>query len=263
MTDHQDLSRLRHELQAMSSGGPAVPDWTHRVRRGVRSRRRRKGLAFGALGVVAMLSIGTAGVYALGGTADDRVTVAGPSDDPAAPTAAPGSSACAPEAPLVQPTLPAPKLDQSPINDIRLTLTPNCTRPRVGDELVIYPPSNSQTITIRVLTPEPAVVGRPWPITVSASGLADREPFLQVRFDDEDKLLMIYNCAATDSSPPPATVQHTKQSFQHVFQTPGRHEVQLRADSACSYYQGEETLTVVVDVAPAQGGVEPAASPTP
>ena len=40
-------------------------------------------------------------------------------------------------------------------------------------------------------------------------------------------------------------------TVRHTFDTPGRHTLTFRADSACSYYQGFDELVVVVEVQPA------------
>ncbi len=116
------------------------------------------------------------------------------------------------------------------------------------------PPSGSQDIRISVTgRPEQPVAGQEWLLDIVVTGFADREPFVQgPHFDDEGPGFIAGTCnAPADPSPPPAREQRVERTARHVFDTPGRHKVELRAGASCSYYRGEDSLTFTVDVAPA------------
>lgn len=123
-----------------------------------------------------------------------------------------------------------------------------------------YPPYGSQDIEIQAVAAEQAVVGQEWVLEVTVTGFAEKQPFLQEpRYDGDGPGWVVGACARpVSSSPPPARAQTVRRTFRHTFDTPGRHEVLLRAESGCSYYRGMDELLLTVDVAAAG----PAPSPT-
>ena len=103
-------------------------------------------------------------------------------------------------------------------------------------------------------------MGEPWSVEITVTGNGDSEPFLQepVYPGEGGAGFVVFGCAAPeDPSPPPRREHRFTRTFAHTFRDAGRHEVLLRAESACSYYRGLAEQTVVVQVR----GDEP--TPTP
>jgi len=160
-----------------------------------------------------------------------------PTPGPSASTPRARASALAPaparSEPQAEPAPPAPSYPPYGNQDIVLTARVSDLRPQAGQEIVVE---------------------------VVATGRAEHEPFLQgPRIDDSGSGWIAGSCAAPeDPSPPPARDQRVAKTVRHTFDEPGRHTMEFRADSACSYYRGSDQITVVIDVQPAP----PQPSPT-
>jgi hypothetical protein len=226
---------LRDLMGELAEDQPAVADWPGRVR-GLVVRRRRRQRVLTAATAVAVLAVGATGVLlaAEGPDRDALVVAADPSSSPSAAVTE-GPSAPAPE----------PSASASPATS--------------------YPPSGTQAIEITASgRPTRPTVGQEYALDVVVTGFAEEPPYLQETcYDGGNCMLAIPGCVPReDTSPPPARPQRFERTFRHTFTTAGRHEVQLRAHSGCSYYQGSDELLVVVDVAP-EPSPEPSPDPSP
>lgn len=254
------LQRAMGRAEAgLAAEQPHVPDWAGPVRRRL---RRRRAAAAGAAVAVALGLVGAAATAIAGPDRADSLVAAAPSDSP---TLLPSASAAPlPEPKQASPTLraaasapPAPPTEPVPV--------PQGPQPQadLASSEPAYPPYGSQDIvlTARVSDARPQV-GQEITVEVVATGRAEHEPFLQgPRIDDSGPGWIAGSCAAPgDPSPPPAREQRVAKTVRHTFDEPGRHTMEFRADSACSYYRGSDQLTVVIDVQPASPPPSPAST---
>lgn len=259
MTEPLPEEPLREVLGSLVAGQPAVADWPGQVRGVLRARRRRHAVALGA---AAALVVGLGATALASADRDQRLVVAAPSptsSEPSEGSAAPTPGATtepasttspAPEpSPAPSPAEPDPSPSLAPSPNARPSHEPSPAAPS-------YPPFGTQDIEIVVSLPAAApVAGQEWGFGFVVTGFADREPFVQgPRFDDEGPGFIVGACPPSPpggESPPPAREQRVERTARHVFETPGRHVVEIVADSACSYYRGQANERFTVEVAPA------------
>ena len=267
--------RLRRLMDEVVGEPPVVADWSGQVRRAVAVRRRRHQ-ALTAAAAVAVLAVAASAVVLTSAPtrSDSLVGAVDPSPSPVATATA---SAPAPEAEPtadavpVQTAQPEPSTEPSPAPVVEAPASP---APQSEPEPT-YPTSGTQVIEITAQgRPDRPTVGQEWVLDVTATGSADK-PFLQdACYDGGQCRKVAFSCAPRDAnySPPPPRPGKVERTFRHTFTTPGRHEVQLKAESACGYYHGSDELVLVVQVderppptpSPSPSAVpSPVASPTP
>lgn len=206
------------ELRDPSDVPPEAPGWGMRLRRGVAARPGRS-LAWAGAAVIGVAALLVAVVARDGGRAADPEPSSAASGR-AAVTSAASTPARPPRAPAGRP--PA---QQDRRQAVALTLGGD-TRGTVG-----------QTLSFR------------------ASARAEAsEPYLTVASYDgrPDGTDPAFSCPTPQ--PGPRRPGSTSRSYTHVFDTPGRHTVTVRAHTGCSYYVGQATRELVVYIDPAPSG---------
>lgn len=262
--NHDDLARALADAEAgLTSQQPAVAGWGLAVRRRAQ-RQRTTAIAAAAALAVAFAAVAGTALSAADGPDNLVARNASPSPDPQEPTPAPQ--------PSVEPT-PAPTaiVAASPVAPPRSSPTP-ATEPEPTPEArsaapsalaPSYPPYGTQkiTVTAQVSDTRPQA-GTEVTVEAVATGRAEHPPFLQgPRIDDSGPGWVVGACPAPeDKSPPPAQDQRASKTVKHTFETPGRHTMAFRADSACSYYRGSDEITIVFDVQPSAAATS---SPAP
>ena len=251
---------LRDLMDDLTAGQPDVADWSGRVRRSVAVRRRRQQVVT-AVAAVAVLAVATTSVVLP--SPSERDALVGPVAAPASssPVATASAAAPAPEAEPSATAEPAPTTQPEPT--VEPVPSPAGEGAATPAPAPTYPPSGVNVVEITASArPDRPTVGQEWVLDVTVTGSAD-EPYLQEAcFDDDPCVKVATACVPreADYSPPPPRPGEVQRTFRRTFTTPGRHEVRLEADSACSYYQGADELLVVVQV---DEQPPPAASPTP
>ena len=247
----RDLARVLAAAEAsLAEQQPVVQAWGASARRRGR-RRRHVVLGVAATVTLVLAAIGTGLATAL--SPDDPVAdalTASPSGEASSASlgpsvvAAPDVSASATTSAVATPTSsPAATGGGTPSSSQRETARPSKS----------YPPYGTQDIVVTAKTSDSSPqVGEEVIVDVLATGRAETPPFLQgPRVDDSGPGWVVSSCVAPGpdaESPPPARDQTVSKTVTYTFDTPGRHTLTFRADSACSYYRGSDELTVVFEV---------------
>lgn len=256
---------LRDLMGELAGEQPAVADWPGRVR-GLVVRRRRRQRVLTAAAVAALLAVGGTGVLlaAEQPRPDSLVAAPDPSTSPSpVATASASAPAPAPE-PSAAATSSPPAAEPEPTAETAPSAAP--PPPPPASPAPSFPPSGTQVIEISASgRPDRPMVGQEWVLDITVTGSADM-PYLQEPcVKGEPCRYVATSCVPRDSSysPPPPRPQTLERTFRHTFTTPGRHEVRLEASEACSYYQGGDELTLVVQVDEAPQPPSPSPSPSP
>lgn len=248
---------LRDLLGELAGDQPDVPDWAGEVRGLVAARRHRRRIVTAAAAVA--LVVGGGGVAVLASAPPAPETLIGSPD--VTPEVSPSpSEASTQETPSPQPS-PTPQAPTQAPDPTPVPVVPSEPSPSPTSS---YPERGTQDVEITARSsPVRPTVGQEWVLDVTVTGFAESEPFLQQPcIEGEQCQYATHSCAGPrDPSPPPARRQQVDRTFRHTFSSPGPHEVQLLAESGCSYYVGREELLLVVHVDDAT--TEPSASPTP
>ena len=258
--------RVRDLMDELVGDPPVVADWSGQVRRAVGVRRRRQQVLTAAA-AVAVLAVAASTVALASGPArpDSLVGAVESSLSPVA-TASPSAPAPAAEPTAVpaETVQPEPAVEPSP--GAEAPAGPGPVPEAEPEPERTYPPSGTQIIEITAQgRPDRPKLGQEWVLDVTVTGSAD-QPFLQDPcYDGGQCARVVVACVPREAnySPPPPRPSKVQRTFRHTFTTPGRHEVQLEADSGCSYYSGADELVLVVQVDEQPPTPTPSASPSP
>ena len=256
--------RLRDLMDELAGEQPAVADWPGRVRTAVVQRRRRQRALVAAVAAAALAVGGTGVLLAAEPPARDALVAApdvSPSPSPAASAEATAPAPAPEPSASVETPAPSPSAEPEPTDQAAPPPPPPPASPAPT-----YPPSGTQVVEITAQgQPDRPKVGQEWVLDVTVTGSAD-EPFLQEPcYQGEPCMRVASSCVPREAnySPPPPKPSTVRRTYRHTFTTPGRHEVTLEASSRCSYYQGYDTLVLVVQVDEDPSAPSPQPSPTP